>query len=57
MLDRGNNRFPPLGRQPRTKKLTEFDVLDIELRTVAADKIKEVRVLEAWMDGTTLFEA
>jgi predicted amidohydrolase YtcJ len=38
-------------------KLADFVVLDKGPLTVEVDKIKEIRVLETWMDGTKVFKA
>jgi predicted amidohydrolase YtcJ len=38
-------------------KLADFVILDKDPRTVEADKIKEIRVLETWMDGAKVFAA
>ena len=37
-------------------KLADFIILDKDPRTVDADTIKNIRVLETWMDGVKVFE-
>jgi hypothetical protein len=38
-------------------KYADFIVLDSDPRDVPADKIKEVRVLETWVNGCLVHEA
>jgi len=40
-----------------TGKLADFVILEKDPRTVDVDKIKDIRVLETWMDGARVFEA
>ena len=38
-------------------KLADFVILDKDPRNVEVDKIKDINVLETWMDGAKIFEA
>jgi len=38
-------------------KLADFVILEKDPRAVEVDKIKDIRVLETWMDGAKIFEA
>ena len=40
-----------------TGKLADFVILDKDPRTVEVDRIKDISVLETWMDGAKVFEA
>ena len=55
MLNRGNNCFDHEVGSLEPEKLADFVVLDKDPLTVEVDKIKKIRVLETWMDGTKVF--
>jgi predicted amidohydrolase YtcJ len=38
-------------------KLADLVILDKDPRTVAPDEIKDIRVMETWMDGTQVYKA
>jgi predicted amidohydrolase YtcJ len=38
-------------------KLADFVILDEDPRTVEVDRIKDIGVLETWLDGARVFEA
>ncbi len=57
MLNRGNNCFDHEVGSLEPEKLADFVVLDKDPLTVEVDKIKKIRVLETWMDGTKVFKA
>ena len=57
MLSRGNNCSDHEIGSLESGKLADFVNLDKGPRTVDIDKIKEIRVLETWMDGAKVFEA
>ena len=38
-------------------KLADFVILDEDPRTVEVDRIKDIRVLETWMDGSRVYQA
>jgi predicted amidohydrolase YtcJ len=38
-------------------KFADFVILDTDPRKVEADKIKDIRVLQTWMDGAKVYEA
>ena len=57
MLNRGNNCFDHEVGSLETGRLADFVVLDKGPLMVEVDKIKEIRVLETWMDGTKVFKA